>query len=462
MARIKYYNTTTGQWEYADQTNCIPSDWMQNDESAADFIKNRTHWVEAGVILSSTTVTTDLDNSANLPFFSLVLGDEYVVTYNGTDYACTAYDMSDVAGSEAYILGNGTLAGLPSNGEPFTIVCYPTHSVCGIVVDSGQPSTVTVSITDKSGTVHKLDPKFIPDDHINELIDAKVAESGGGLTAEQITALDNLFKIAVYTADATAAYAMFKIAFGIEEPEEPDEPDTPEVTLTSISAVYSGGDVPVGTTVSALTDVVVTAYYSDGTSATVTGYILSGMITEGSNTITVSYGGMTTTFVVTGTTSGETETETLVIVPATSYPNVTTFEYTEGTGWGQYVVAKQGTIQGGLVSVQFDPTMSVGWDLNFYVFDADGNPYCQTDKAYSGNNTYYYWGQNELPGWEDVGAATGFGSVKAPFTVQMPEGCTFIACMRRGSQSTNDDSINSNSSWSSWAGTGGVTITVTG
>lgn len=77
-----------------------------------------------------------------------------------------------------------------------------------------------------------------------------------------------------------------------------------EVALTRISATYSGGDVEVGTDVSALTGIVVTAHYSDGTSATVTGYTLSGTIAEGNNVITVSYNGKTTTFTVMGV-SGE-------------------------------------------------------------------------------------------------------------------------------------------------------------
>ena len=79
-----------------------------------------------------------------------------------------------------------------------------------------------------------------------------------------------------------------------------EEPDIPEKTLTSISATYSGGDVTVDTAVTALTGIVVTAHYSDGSTEPVTGYTLSGTIAEGSNTITVSYGGMTTTFTVTG------------------------------------------------------------------------------------------------------------------------------------------------------------------
>lgn len=90
-------------------------------------------------------------------------------------------------------------------------------------------------------------------------------------------------------------------------PDVPDVPDVPEKTLTSISATYSGGDVAVGTAVTYLTGIVVTAHYSDGSTSTVTGYTLSGTIADGSNTITVSYGGKTTTFTVTGVAEEEPE-----------------------------------------------------------------------------------------------------------------------------------------------------------
>lgn len=89
--------------------------------------------------------------------------------------------------------------------------------------------------------------------------------------------------------------------------EKPDTPVTPEKTLSSISAVYSGGNVAVGTAVTDLTGIVVTAHYSDGTSEPVTGYTLSGTIAEGANTVTVSYGGKTTTFNVTGVAVAMTE-----------------------------------------------------------------------------------------------------------------------------------------------------------
>lgn len=84
--------------------------------------------------------------------------------------------------------------------------------------------------------------------------------------------------------------------------------NTPTKVLTSISATYSGGTVVVGTSLDTLkVNLIVTANYADSTSATITEYTLSGTIAEGSNTITVTYQGKTTTFTVTGTTesSGE-------------------------------------------------------------------------------------------------------------------------------------------------------------
>lgn len=73
------------------------------------------------------------------------------------------------------------------------------------------------------------------------------------------------------------------------------------VTVTAISATYTGGDVAAGTSVSGLTGLTVTATYSDGSASPVTGYTLSGSIAEGENTITVAYHGKTATFTVTGT-----------------------------------------------------------------------------------------------------------------------------------------------------------------
>lgn len=128
---------------------------------------------------------------------------------------------------------------------------------------------------------------------------------GGGLTSNQANLLEAAFEHIQWADAAGPQYAAQLIAAlrsgesGGEEPE-PEEPEQPAKTLTGISAVYTGGNVSVGTAVSGLTGISVTAHYSDGSTANVTGYTLSGTIAEGENTVTVTYMGKTTTITVTG------------------------------------------------------------------------------------------------------------------------------------------------------------------
>ncbi len=130
--------------------------------------------------------------------------------------------------------------------------------------------------------------------------DIPLSAGGNGLTAAQINALDGMFKVCAFIkADISAEYNEFCTAFDIEA-----------ATITGISATYSGGSVPAGTALDDLTGIVVTAQYSDGSTATVTGYTLSGEIAEGSNTITVTYQDKTTTFTVTGTAAAQVYTVT--------------------------------------------------------------------------------------------------------------------------------------------------------
>lgn len=72
----------------------------------------------------------------------------------------------------------------------------------------------------------------------------------------------------------------------------------PPADLISISAVYTqSGTVYDSDTLDSLKDdLVVTARMSDKTTRTVTEYILSGTLSEGTSTVTVTYGGKFTTF----------------------------------------------------------------------------------------------------------------------------------------------------------------------
>ena len=149
-----------------------------------------------------------------------------------------------------------------------------------------------------------------------DIADLKENGTGtGGISSALKTALtkyftdmQSLFIQIAYGTDNNLSLSMIANAQsvvtaldGVEvEPDEPINPDEPEKTLSSISATYTGGNAPVGTAVTDLTGIVVIATYSDGSTAVVTGYTLSGEIVEGDNTITVSYCGMTATFTVTG------------------------------------------------------------------------------------------------------------------------------------------------------------------
>lgn len=142
----------------------------------------------------------------------------------------------------------------------------------------------------------------------------KPSRGGSGLTTAQVNALDGMFKVCAFIkSDISAEYNEFCNTFGIEA-----------ATITGISATYSGGSVPAGTALSDLTGIVVTATYSDGSTATVTGYTLSGEIAEGSNTITVTYQGKTATIIVTGTAVAQTYTVTNNLTNVTTSNSATT------------------------------------------------------------------------------------------------------------------------------------------
>lgn len=167
------------------------------------------------------------------------------------------------------------------------------------------------------GEIRKLRQNAWTEKQITDIIASYLEENPveipdlpqSGLTAEQIDALDKMFRVCAFTKDdVSAEHTAFKVAFGITDSGENGGDDSgdeeePEVTLTGISATYSGGDAPAGITPSGLVGVVVTAHYSDGTSKTVTDYTLSGTIAMGENIITVTYQGMSATFTVIGVDS---------------------------------------------------------------------------------------------------------------------------------------------------------------
>lgn len=135
-------------------------------------------------------------------------------------------------------------------------------------------------------------PLFL-DETGQRIADALETMAGGassGLTSDIKAALLTCFsKVAWIDDDGQDYYDALELAL------------YPPATLDHIGAVYTqSGVVYPNTSLNDLkTDLVVTAYYSNTSSETVTSYTLSGTLAVGTSTVTVSYGGKTTTFTVT-------------------------------------------------------------------------------------------------------------------------------------------------------------------
>ena len=134
-----------------------------------------------------------------------------------------------------------------------------------------------------------IDPQDIVD-AVDDWLDEH-SSSIGGLTFEDKQALMNCFAhVAWIDANGQTYYdALYNALFNT-------------ATLESIYALFTQGSAVIYDTDSldSLRQyLVVTAYYSDETSAVVTDYTLSGTLTVGTSTITASYGGKSSTFNVT-------------------------------------------------------------------------------------------------------------------------------------------------------------------
>ena len=116
--------------------------------------------------------------------------------------------------------------------------------------------------------------------------------SGSGLTADVKQALLDCFDHVVWDDDDPTGQSYIDAL---------ESALYPPVNLVSISAVYTQSGIVYTTDSldSLRNDLVVTAHWDNSTTSIINNYILIGTLEEGTNTITVSYGGKNTTFTVT-------------------------------------------------------------------------------------------------------------------------------------------------------------------
>jgi len=178
---------------------------------------------------------------------------------------------------------NGQVLTKTANGAAWSDAGTPTQAQTDSAVADwlDEHPEATTTVQDGSITEQKLDP----------LLTAKV--NGGGISnAVKVALLALLEKVAYIDEDGQTYLDALEDAL------------YPPTNLVSISAVFNQGSAVIYDTDSLDTlkqYLTVTANYSDSTTETVTSYTLSGTLAAGTSTITVSYGGKTTTFAVTVT-----------------------------------------------------------------------------------------------------------------------------------------------------------------
>jgi len=157
-------------WESVGTTQ-VQADWDQNDNTKADYIKNRTHYVEVSmttVFNDDVTVTSMQQDDLYLyqgltglaEDFEIEEGQTYKVTKDGVEYEIVATEFNYTS---AIIYGNLEQLEAGSFGI-FTQAQLGGTVELGVMgISSSEVSSVSLKIDAPTETVHQLDDKYISD-----------------------------------------------------------------------------------------------------------------------------------------------------------------------------------------------------------------------------------------------------------------------------------------------------------
>ena len=167
-------------------TGSVQPDWNENDPDSKAYVQNRTHWTEVGEIeilpeATYTILSADEPIAVIMSPVTLVAGENYTVTYNGTSYTCPAFDDDD----GNVILGNGAAfaSHLPSSDAPFAIGRFTDEQAAeigfyGMILPLDGSTTFTLSIKGKGEVVHPLPKKYLGELRGQQHITIMIAEDG--------------------------------------------------------------------------------------------------------------------------------------------------------------------------------------------------------------------------------------------------------------------------------------------
>ena len=144
-----------------DKKYLVQPDWNQNDETAADFVKNRPFYTGDLVLVEERTVPFVENNGLYFAKFpsstvDVTIGETYTVTWDDTVYECIC-----VSGSRGTTIGNLFILGAgPDSGEPF-LMGLNGNGIQIVTADISASHTFSISAT--VAPVVKIDEKYLPD-----------------------------------------------------------------------------------------------------------------------------------------------------------------------------------------------------------------------------------------------------------------------------------------------------------
>lgn len=140
-------------------------DWNQNDESAVDYIKNRTHYVKDPVVYEVLNYTNDAPSINNnngicrialqkCSFSEIEVGRTYSVTINDTTYETVATTINKI--------GNDSLGNFGEDSGEIFLVQRISSTLALLYLNVSEPPTyISLRITTQLQEVVQLDEKFI-------------------------------------------------------------------------------------------------------------------------------------------------------------------------------------------------------------------------------------------------------------------------------------------------------------
>ena len=130
-----------------DKKYLAQPDWNQNDETAADFVKNRPFYSETG----NVTVENAINNTVLERFPVFAIGDTVTVNVDGVEYSLVAYE------DEGGVVIGDSSSSFDSGEGQFGWVIYIVEEV--VMFYAKEVHTVSYLGTDYH---HKIDPKYLP------------------------------------------------------------------------------------------------------------------------------------------------------------------------------------------------------------------------------------------------------------------------------------------------------------